>query len=116
MYSKVLLVFIGGGIGSVARFLINYFINFSILNPFSTLLVNVVGSFLFGIIYSIIAQNTLISLFLLTGMLGGVHYIFTIYYWYYWTEYPISAIFTRLLFRYSYFFNIRGYVRCVHRK
>ena len=71
MYSKVLFVFIGGGIGSVARFFINYFINISILNQFSTLLVNVVGSFLFGVIYSIIAQNTLISLFLLTGILGG---------------------------------------------
>ena len=71
MYSKVLLVFIGGGIGTVARFLINYFINFSVLHQFSTLLVNVVGSFLFGIIYSVIAQNGLISLFLLTGILGG---------------------------------------------
>ena len=71
MYSKVLLVFIGGGIGTVARFLINHFINFSMLNQISTLLVNVVGSFLFGIIYSIIAQNSLISLFLLTGILGG---------------------------------------------
>ena len=41
------------------------------LSQFSTLFINVVGSFLFGIIYSIIAQNSLISLFLLTGILGG---------------------------------------------
>jgi len=71
MYSKVLFVFIGGGIGTVARFLMNYLINFTMLTQISTLLVNVSGSFLFGVIYSIVSRNSIVSLFLLTGILGG---------------------------------------------
>ena len=72
MYSKVLLVFVGGGIGTVLRFLLNTLINVSSLPQFSTLFINVLGSFLFGIIYSIVAENSLVSIFLLTGILGGV--------------------------------------------
>ena len=71
MYSKVLLVFIGGGLGTVLRFIINTLINISSLPQFSTLFINVLGSFLFGIIYSIVAENSLVSIFLLTGILGG---------------------------------------------
>ncbi|RPH01848.1 CrcB family protein [bacterium TMED221] len=71
MYSKVLLVFVGGGIGTVLRFLLNTLINVSSLPQFSTLFINVLGSFLFGIIYSIVAENSLVSIFLLTGILGG---------------------------------------------
>ena len=71
MYSKILFVFIGGGIGTVARFLMNYLINFTMLTQISTLLVNVSGSFLFGVIYSIVSRNSIVSLFLLTGILGG---------------------------------------------
>ncbi len=71
MYSKVLLVFVGGGIGTVFRFLLNTLINVSSLPQFSTLFINVLGSFLFGIIYSIVAENNLVSIFLLTGILGG---------------------------------------------
>lgn len=71
MYSKVLLVFIGGGLGTVLRFLLNTLINVSSLPQFSTLFINVLGSFLFGIIYSIVSENSLVSIFLLTGILGG---------------------------------------------
>lgn len=71
MYSKFLLVFIGGGIGSVLRFLINHLLNFTSMTQVSTLLVNISGSFLFGVAYSIVAKNSLLSLFLLTGILGG---------------------------------------------
>lgn len=71
MYNKVLLVFIGGGLGTVLRFIINTLINISSLPQFSTLFINVLGSFLFGIIYSIVAENSLVSIFLLTGILGG---------------------------------------------
>ncbi|MDA9630144.1 CrcB family protein [bacterium] len=71
MYSKVLLVFIGGGLGTVLRFLLNTLINVSSLPQFSTLFINVLGSFFFGIIYSIVAENSLVSIFLLTGILGG---------------------------------------------
>lgn len=71
MYSKVLLVFVGGGIGTVLRFLLNTLISVSSLPQFSTLFINVLGSFLFGIIYSIVAENSLVSIFLLTGILGG---------------------------------------------
>jgi CrcB protein len=71
MLNKVVIVFIGGGIGTVARFLMNYIVNFAVFSQVSTLIVNVLGSFLFGIVYSIFSQNSLVSLFLLTGILGG---------------------------------------------
>ena len=71
MYGKFLLVFVGGGIGSVLRFVINHLISFTPMTQMSTLLVNVSGSFLFGIAYSVVAKNSLLSLFLLTGILGG---------------------------------------------
>tara|TARA_B100000902_G_scaffold26995_1_gene32526 strand:- start:674 stop:1036 length:363 start_codon:yes stop_codon:yes gene_type:complete len=71
MISKVFLVFVGGGIGTVLRYLLNYSFSLTQIPQISTLLVNVLGSFLFGIIYAFITQNTLVSIFLLTGVLGG---------------------------------------------
>jgi len=79
MYSKVLLVFIGGGLGTVLRFLLNTLINVSSLPQFSTLFINVLGSFLFGIIYSIVAENSLVSIFPTYRHTWRVYYLFTIY-------------------------------------
>ena len=73
-----LLVFIGGGIGSVARYTVTTIAkNFTTINfPFGTLTVNIFGSFLMGIITSLIASKFFadsepIRLFLAVGFLGG---------------------------------------------
>ncbi|MFT7071084.1 fluoride efflux transporter CrcB [Patiriisocius sp. Uisw_017] len=72
-----LLVFIGGGLGSVLRYLIGrQFVNVSSsLFPLGTLTVNVLGSFLIGIILGELLKNhsSNASLYLLfaTGFCGG---------------------------------------------
>ena len=72
MYSKLLYVFLGGGIGSIFRYGINSIFNLYVISQFGTLLVNVLGSFLFGILVSIGEQKSdYFNLFLLTGLLGG---------------------------------------------
>lgn len=70
------LVFLGGGLGSVARFLIYKLMAISNISlPYGTLLANVTGSLILGVIlgYSLkegnLSQNTL--LFLTTGFCGG---------------------------------------------
>ncbi len=72
----VFLVFLGGGLGSIARFLIYKLMlagNFSL--PYGTFVANITGSLILGFIlgYSIkhgnLSQNTL--LFLTTGFCGG---------------------------------------------
>jgi len=72
---QVLLVFIGGGFGSVARYLISKYLNNAEGIPYGTLLVNVLGSLLIGIILGLaIKNNTLNSnqtLLLATGFCGG---------------------------------------------
>ncbi len=72
MYSNLLFVFVGGGIGSVIRYGINSIFSLYIIGQLGTLLVNVIGSFLFGIIVSIGQDRSeYFNLFLLTGLLGG---------------------------------------------
>ena len=72
MFSKLFFVFLGGGIGSILRYGTNSIINLYTIGQLGTLLVNVLGSFLFGILVSIGEQRTdFFNLFLLTGLLGG---------------------------------------------
>ena len=72
MFSKLLLVFIGGGIGSVLRYGSNSILNLFLIGQLGTLFVNVFGSFLFGILVSIGEDRSeYFNLFLLTGLLGG---------------------------------------------
>ncbi len=72
MYSNLLFVFVGGGIGSVIRYGINSIFSIYVIGQLGTLLVNVIGSFLFGIIVSIGQDRSeYFNLFLLTGLLGG---------------------------------------------
>tara|TARA_B100000530_G_scaffold336030_1_gene289633 strand:- start:1115 stop:1483 length:369 start_codon:yes stop_codon:yes gene_type:complete len=72
MLNNLLLVFIGGGIGSILRFGTNSFINHYAFSYIGTLVVNVLGSFLFGIIVTIgEGKSDYFNLFLLTGLLGG---------------------------------------------
>ena len=72
MLNNLLFVFIGGGIGSILRFGTNSFINHYAFNHIGTLVVNVLGSFIFGIIVTIgEGKSNYFNLFLLTGLLGG---------------------------------------------
>ena len=72
MFSNLLFVFVGGGIGSVLRYGINSIFSLYVISQLGTLLVNVLGSFLFGIVVSIGQDRSDYSnLFLLTGLLGG---------------------------------------------
>ena len=72
MYSKLFFVFVGGGIGSVLRYVSNSILNLFVIDQLGTLFVNVFGSFMFGILVSIVEDRSeYFNLFLLTGLLGG---------------------------------------------
>lgn len=72
MYSKLFLVFVGGGIGSVMRYATNSILSVYVIGQLGTVLVNVIGSFVFGILVSIGEDRSeYFNLFLLTGLLGG---------------------------------------------
>jgi|LSQX01.1.fsa_nt_gb CrcB protein len=67
--NAVLAVALGGALGSVLRYLANLWIQ----QPWSTLLVNLLGSFLIGLcaLYFVNGVNPLLRLALVTGILGG---------------------------------------------
>ena len=73
---QLILVFIGGGFGSVLRFIIGKWLN-STENgiPYGTFTANILGSLLIGIILGIAAKNETLSqsqiLLLATGFCGG---------------------------------------------
>lgn len=73
----LLFVGIGGGLGSILRYVISAFAgkHIPVVFPLGTLLVNISGCFLIGIFYSLIARhsgfNTEWRLFLITGICGG---------------------------------------------
>ena len=73
----ILFVGIGGGLGSILRYMISAFVgkHIPIVFPMGTLLVNISGCFLIGVIYSIFARhndfNSEWRLFLITGICGG---------------------------------------------
>ena len=74
---SLLFVGIGGGIGSMLRYLLQIFIgrNVPIVFPLGTFLVNCSGCFLIGMFYSLATKYTGFSpewrLFLITGICGG---------------------------------------------
>lgn len=73
---QILLVFFGGGLGSIARYLVTKFMisNFPTTFPLGTFTVNIVGSFFIGLIISFIEKyqlNPQIYLLLATGFCGG---------------------------------------------
>jgi CrcB protein len=72
----ILLVFLGGGIGSVLRFLVAKIGNSSVTGiPYGTFAANVLGSLLIGFLLGWAAKNQSISenamLLLATGFCGG---------------------------------------------
>lgn len=73
---QLFLVFIGGGLGSVLRFLLSKtFNNTETGIPFGTFLANILGSLCIGFILGLAAKNNTLtqehSLFLATGFCGG---------------------------------------------
>ena len=73
---QFLLVFLGGGIGSVLRFLISKTFNNTFSNFFlGTFIVNIIGCLLIGFIIGLSFKNNLLtpnqSLLLTTGFCGG---------------------------------------------
>ena len=76
LFKQALLVFIGGGLGSVARYLISLkFNNFESAIPYGTLLANILGSLLIGLIFGYSTKSGILnenhSLLLATGFCGG---------------------------------------------
>ena len=73
----ILLVFIGGGLGSALRLLINKIIP-SDAFPYSTITVNLIGSFLIGFIISYLIHHNMLKsdyyYFLVVGICGGLTY------------------------------------------
>ena len=73
---QALMVFVGGGFGSVARYFLGRWLNnMETAIPYGTMLSNVLGSFLVGFILGYLAKSTNISetqsLLLATGFCGG---------------------------------------------
>jgi CrcB protein len=73
---QVLLVFIGGGVGSALRYMVGKFLKTSASGfPWSTFSVNVLGSLLIGILMGVSLKNSSFSenqtLLLITGLCGG---------------------------------------------
>lgn len=77
MLKTLLIVGLGGGIGSMLRYLAGLFI--SEMNkgefPFGTFIVNITGCFLIGLFYGMSVKNAWFSdewrLLLITGLCGG---------------------------------------------
>ena len=84
---KIILIFIGAGLGGILRFLISKYLSILLSNkfsnnkfveiyPYSTLAINILGSFMIGLSSSILINkfpnyNTEIKVFIMTGLLGG---------------------------------------------
>lgn len=73
---SLLLVFLGGGLGSSLRYVIgNYFNSSNTGIPYGTFAANILGSLLIGIILGLAAKHEALSqntiLFLATGFCGG---------------------------------------------
>lgn len=76
MIKDALFVFLGGGMGSVLRYLIDKF-TFGIAHPdfpLGTFLVNLIGSFAIGVLWAISEKSqfsTELKFFVFVGILGG---------------------------------------------
>ncbi len=69
------LVFVGGGIGSICRYMINQVLHkYSFAFPWATFLANALSCILFGVIAALLLKNKIApiqGIFLLTGFCGG---------------------------------------------
>ena len=73
MFNNFLLVIVGGGTGALLRYIISLVIKNPCSGfPLSTFLINIIGCFFIGILYTIIdSQNQNLKLMLVVGLLGG---------------------------------------------
>ncbi|MCW3119964.1 MAG: crcB [Chitinophagaceae bacterium] len=77
MIKNILLVSIGGGIGSALRYLCQKWVYqlYPLTFPWGTFLVNILGCFLIGVFFAASEKSAVISadwrLFLTTGICGG---------------------------------------------
>jgi fluoride exporter len=77
IFKNILVVGIGGGLGSIARFLCQKYISAWHPHPFpfGTFLVNILGCFLIGVFYALAEKGNILTpewrLFLTTGICGG---------------------------------------------
>lgn len=75
---NVVAIFIGGGTGAVLRYMAGIFAmrTLSLNFPISTILVNIVGSFILGVLYAIFIDkpeiNPALKLALTVGFCGGL--------------------------------------------
>ncbi|MGG8497565.1 fluoride efflux transporter CrcB [Tenacibaculum sp. TC6] len=73
---QLLLIFLGGGIGSIFRYLLSKLLNNPQTGiPYGTFAANIIGSLLIGIVLGLAAKNEALTenhtLFLATGFCGG---------------------------------------------
>ncbi|WP_223033108.1 fluoride efflux transporter CrcB [Hanstruepera marina] len=73
---NLILVFIGGGVGSALRYILGKFLNSTETGiPYGTFAANIIGSLLIGIILGLAAKNDTLNssqtLILATGFCGG---------------------------------------------
>ncbi|WP_291275338.1 fluoride efflux transporter CrcB [Flavobacterium sp.] len=77
MSKNIILVLLGGGIGSVIRYLLSYFFNKyqTTFFPWPTFIANSLGCFLIGLFFAYTlknnAQSETLKLLLITGFCGG---------------------------------------------
>ena len=78
MYKQLILVFLGGGLGSVLRFGVGKLLQYYQLNtsfPWATFSVNIIGSFLIGLLlafeFKMTENFSVIKSFLIIGFCGG---------------------------------------------
>ncbi|SHI62244.1 camphor resistance protein CrcB [Tangfeifania diversioriginum] len=77
MLRTILLVGTGGFIGSVMRYLVQIFVerDMSSTFPYGTLVANIVGSFIIGVVFALAGKGNLMSaewrMFLAVGICGG---------------------------------------------
>ena len=73
----ILIIWLGGGIGSVFRYLVQLGINklVTVTFPAGTFLVNITGCFVIGLLYGLSGRYAALTsewrLFLITGLCGG---------------------------------------------
>jgi CrcB protein len=78
MFERFLLVFVGGGLGSISRYAVGLWAGqrFGTAFPFGTLIVNVVGCFLIAVVMQTALQVASfppnLRLALATGFMGGL--------------------------------------------
>jgi len=73
----ILIIWLGGGIGSVFRYLVQLGVSklVHVTFPAGTFLINITGCFIIGLLYGLVSKYSAITLewrlFLITGLCGG---------------------------------------------